>query len=71
MIILLFAVFVCIALLDVPNLIKTKEWKYLAVFSIFFVIAFTMSFLLVIGVDIPSPMLAIQYFLKDVLNLHY
>jgi len=70
-IILLFAVFVCIALLDVPNLIKTKEWKYLAVFSIFFVIAFTMSFLLVIGVDIPSPMLAIQYFLKDVLNLHY
>jgi len=70
-IILLIAVFVCIALLDVPKLIKTKEWKYLVVFSPFFIIAFTMSILLVSGVNIPSPIMEIQYFIKDILNLHY
>jgi len=71
MIFLLLLAFICIAWLDVPKLMKAKQWKELVVFSLFFITAFTMSLLLVLGVKIPSPILAIQYFIEDVLHLHY
>lgn len=71
MIILLFVVFTIIALFDVPKLMKSKYWKGLTVYSIFFLTAFILAFLLVLGVNIPSVMLGIEYFIKDILHLHY
>lgn len=64
-------VFTVIALLDVPNLIKSKEWKELIAFSLFFIMAFSLAFLMAIGVKLQSPVLAVQNFIENVLNLHY
>lgn len=69
--VLLILAFLAIALFDAPKLIKAKKWKKLVVFSGFFLTAFIMGFLLVLRVNIPSPILAIQHFIEDTLHLHY
>lgn len=70
-VVFVIVVFMVIALLDVPNLIKSKEWKELAVFSFFFITGFSLAFLIAIGVKLPSPILAVQNFIEEGLNLHY
>jgi hypothetical protein len=70
-VVLVILVFIVIALLDVPNLIKSKEWKELIVFSLFFIMGFSLAFLMAIGVKLPSPILAVQSFIENGLNLHY
>ena len=71
MIILLIIAFALIAFLDLPKLIKQKQWKDLAVFLFFFIFAFTVAFLHTIGIAIPSPIKGIQYVIKDILHLSY
>ncbi len=71
MILLLLVSFAGIALLDVPKLIKSKEWKDLAVYSFFFIGAFTLCVLHTFGIDMPSPIKGIQYVIKDLLHMKY
>ena len=71
MIFLLLVSFAGIALLDAPKLIKSKEWKELAVYSSFFIGTFTLCVLHTFGVDIPSPIKGIQYVIKDILHMYY
>lgn len=71
MIILLLLVFVIVALRDAPELIRRKHWKELAVYSVLFLLAFVVAFLQVTGVEIPSPIKQIQFFLKNILHLYY
>ena len=71
MILLLIAAFTGIALLEARSLIREGYRRELTAFSVFLLVAFVLSLLLTIGVEIPSPMEGIQYFIKDILNLGY
>lgn len=71
MILLLLIAFVLIALLDLPKLIQKKLWKDTVIYLLFFTFAFTIAFLQVIGIHIPSPIKGIQYVISDILHLSY
>lgn len=71
MIFLLIALFICMILYEVPELVKNKYWKELAVFSILISIAFIISLAYVMNVEIPNPVRDTQYFVKDLLHLSY
>lgn len=71
MIILLLILFAIIAYVNIPPLVKKKQWWDLKVYCGFFVVALTLSVLLALGVDIPSPIKGIQFIIKDLLHLNY
>jgi len=71
MIALLLIIYIIIAGLQIPPLIKKKYWRELIVFSVFFVFAFILNLLQVLDVKIPSPMKAVKYVVEDVLHLKY
>lgn len=71
LIFLLIAVFIVIALYEIPDLSRKKYWCELAAFSFFMLLVLVLSLLLTIGVKIPSPMKGIEYFYKEILDLHY
>jgi heme/copper-type cytochrome/quinol oxidase subunit 1 len=52
---LLIAVFAAMALYQVPLLIREKLWRELAAFSFIWILAFSLSLLLTLGVELPSP----------------
>jgi hypothetical protein len=51
----LIFIFILIIVFEVPDLIRGKLWRELAVFSVLLTVGFVLSFLQVIGVKIPSP----------------
>lgn len=55
MIYLLIAVFLIIIILEVPGMLKKKLKRELIAFSVFLFIGFTLAFLQIIKVKIPSP----------------
>lgn len=71
MIILLIAGFICIILYEVPGLLKNKSYKELAVFSFLISLAFFMSLMQILKIEIPNPVRDTQYLVKDLLNLSY
>lgn len=71
MIYLLLLIYIFIALLQVPGLIKKKYWRELAAFSIFYMTALIMGVLYVLDIHIPSPMKAERYIVEDLLGLKY
>jgi len=71
MIALLLIAFMIIAYVNVPPLIREKQWHDLIVYCAFFTAALTLSVLLVLGVNIPSPIKGVQYVIKDILHLNY
>lgn len=71
MIFLLIAVFVCIILYEVPQLIRNKYWKELAVFSFLLSIAFFISLMETLKIEIPNPVRDTQYIIKALLHLSY
>ena len=71
MIFLLVIIFIIIGIVDLPKLIKKKQWYDLSVFSIFFLFAFTTALLQTLGVPIPSPVKGAEFVIKDVLHLNY
>lgn len=72
MIFLLIVVFAGVTWYEVPGLVSQKHWRSLMLFSILMVFAFVMSFLLVIGIRIPSLDKFIMFqIIRDVLHLHY
>ena len=71
MLFLVFIVFAFAALINVPGLIRDKRWKDLYVYSGIFVIALTLSTLMAVGVEIPSPIKSIEYLLEKVVHLTY
>jgi hypothetical protein len=58
-------------MINVPGLIKRKEWKELAVFSIMYVIAFALGLMYVLDIPIPSPMKGLQHLIVDMLGIEY
>lgn len=51
----LFFAFALLSLVDIPSLLKKKEWKELIIASSLFIIGFILNFLLIIGVELPNP----------------
>lgn len=71
MIILVFVIFILLALSDFPKLVKEKKWYEVSVLSGFYVFVTTLTVLYAAGVTLPSPVKGIQYFIVDVLGLGY
>ena len=71
MIIALLAAFIVVALINVPGLVREKRWKDLWVYSGVYVLTLTISVLMVLGVQIPSPIMGIEYLFENVLHLSY
>lgn len=69
--IILLPFYTLIALLQIPGLVREKNWHDLVIFSCFLAFAFLFSLLLGLDVKIPSPLKLIQEKIQDPLNLHY
>ncbi len=70
MIFLLFA-YAFIITVNVPGLIKRKEWRELTVFSILCIIAFVLGLMYVLDIPVPSPMRGLQHLIVDILGIKY
>ena len=71
MIVLLIAAFAVIALLEVPGLIKKKHWRDLAVFSVILAIAFFISVMQLMHIEIWNPVRDSQFFVKSLFPFGY
>ena len=66
-----FVVFIIIALRDLKGLIKSNRKKEFKVTLSIMIIAFILSTLYALDYRIPSPMVALDKFVSDVLGLGY
>ncbi|WMM25516.1 hypothetical protein RBU61_02305 [Tissierella sp. MB52-C2] len=66
-----FVVFIIIALRDLKGLIKSNRKKEFKVTLSMMIIAFILSTLYALDYRIPSPMVALDKFVSDVLGLGY
>lgn len=71
MILLLILAFIFIIIYEVPALLKNKSYKELAIFSFLLLIAFMISLMQILKIEIPNPVKNTQYFVKDLLHLSY
>lgn len=62
---LVYALFV---FTDVIPLVKTKRWKVLAVYGAIYAAAFIFTFLLELGVEIPSPAVPLKQLVTAVIG---
>lgn len=65
MIFLLLA-YLAILGIELPVLLKRKEYRDLIVFGVIYAGAFTLSLLLFLGIEVPSPMLIVSDFMKKI-----
>ena len=71
MMLLVIGIFSLIAFTEIPSLVQKKLWRELVVFSLLFILAFTVCVLHTAGVNVPSPMRGIKYFIEEVLKISY
>jgi ABC-type Mn2+/Zn2+ transport system permease subunit len=69
--IFLILIYTLIILLNVPGLIKRKEWRELTAFFVLYIIGFALGLMYVLDIPIPSPMKGLQYLISDVLDIKY
>jgi hypothetical protein len=65
MLLLLVLAFLAMVAWEVPYLLREKLWRELTVFSVLWLLGFALSFLLTIGVELPSPADGIEYLIKQ------
>ncbi len=68
---LLLAGIAALIMMDVPQLVNKRQWGELTVFSVLLTAGVTLMLLQHFGVNVPSPIKGIEYFLKEVLKLSY
>lgn len=66
MFILIIILFIIILKIELPELREEQNKRDLKVFLCFYTIALVLSLLLAFGIDIPSPLMPIYYFTKDI-----
>lgn len=71
MILVLALVFLIIVIIEAPKLIINKYWKELIVFLSLLSLAFALTVLVILDVDIPSPLKGIEYLIDDILDLSW
>ncbi|MBC8586860.1 hypothetical protein [Paratissierella segnis] len=64
-------IFLIISFIDLPNLIKKDSKKELIVVCSILCFGFILSSLYALGIDLPSPLVGIENFLKNILKLGY
>ncbi|HHW48784.1 MAG TPA: hypothetical protein GXX14_09240 [Clostridiaceae bacterium] len=69
--IFLILIYALIAVLSVPGLIKRKEWREFAAFSVLYIIGFVLGLMYVLDIPIPSPMKGLQHFITEILGIKY
>lgn len=69
MLIVLIATFLGIAALEVPGLISRNLWRELSVFLLIWVMAFALSLLLALNVDLPNLVEVIEFLAKKAAGL--
>ena len=67
----LFIIYALIIIINVPGLIKRKEWRELTVFSVLYIIPFALGLMYVLDIPIPSPMKGLQHLFVDILGIKY
>ena len=70
-IILLLITFLIVLLIDAPKLIINKHWKDLIVYLLLLSLAFLLTILSYLDVNIPNPLKAVKYLIEDILGLKY
>lgn len=70
MVFAVIGVFIVLAVLHLPKLIKGKKYKELLVVSLLLAIGFTLNLLLAFGVNLTNPLKSIEAFF-DMIHLHY
>lgn len=60
----LFLIFAGIAFYEIPGLLRKKQWPELITSSVLLMIGFMLSFLQLIGVNVPNPNKGIEYLIK-------
>lgn len=60
----LVLLFTGLALLEIPKLMRKKQWPELITSSVLLGIGFLLSFLQIIGVKLPNPNKGIEYLIK-------
>lgn len=69
MLILLFMIFIILALIDVPRLVRGKYWRELAVYSGLMLAALVLSALMVLGVPLPPVTTELNNLIKKVFHM--
>lgn len=69
MLIILFFIFLMIALIDIPGLIRKQYWWELMVYSGLMLIALILSVLIVSGVPLPAVTTEIGRFIEKIFHL--
>lgn len=69
MILLLVLAFIGMALFEAPGLVRRRWWRELAVFAATLGLAFMLSLMRVIGVDLPNPNKIITLLVHMFLNV--
>ena len=64
MIVFLIAAFTVILIIEVPAMIKKKQWRELAVYSVLMAIAIVVSVMYVLDLNVPNPVKNSQYTVK-------
>lgn len=67
-VLLLILVFTVIALLEIPGLLKQKQWAELITSSVLLSIGFLLSLLQTVGVKVPNPNKGIEFLIKLVIQ---
>jgi len=63
-ILILVLLFAGLALIDIPKLMRKKQWPELITSSVLLSIGFLLSLLQIIGVDVPNPNKGIENLIK-------
>ena len=71
MIMVLGLVFFVILIIETPKLIVNKYWKELIVFLSLLSLAFALTALVILDVNIPSPLDGIEYLIDVILDLSW
>lgn len=65
MIVFLIVAFAAIILFEVPAMIKKKQWRELAAYSVLMVIAIVISVMYALDIKVPNPVKNTQYYVKN------
>mgnify|MGYP001335284802 CR=1 FL=1 len=68
MIVLLAAVFAVILFLEVPGMVKKRQWRELTVYSVLMAIALVISAMYILDLDVPNPVKNTQYYVQSLVK---
>ena len=71
MLLIVAAVFIIIALMDFPSLIKNGHLDEILIYCVFYILALGLALMFALDLTIPNPIKGAQYLIRDVFKLGY